>query len=93
LVLNGHVEVLNGHYQVASQCDGKTVYLLVNGQCQCLDFTSGKAQEWCKHRLSANIYRRAMELTAAQEPVATLGEAPCSGAIVKSCVCRAHAAS
>ena len=78
LCLNGHVEVVDGKYRVASQQDGKTVYHLVNGTCTCQDFTSGKAQGWCKHRLAGNIYRKALEMIKAQEPVATHGEAPCS---------------
>ena len=78
LVLNGHVEVVEGKYRIASQQDGKTVYHLANGTCTCQDFTSGKAQGWCKHKLSANIHRKAVEMIKAQEPVATHGEAPCS---------------
>ena len=78
LCLNGHVEVVEGRYRVVSQQDGKSQYFLVNGTCTCQDFASGKAQAWCKHRLAANIYHKAMDLTAAQEPVATHGEAPCS---------------
>src|SRR5262245_10249969 len=79
LVLHGHVERVGDAYQVASRCDGKTIYTLANGNCLCVDFSSGRApQGLCKHRLSANIYRRAMELTAAQEPVATHNEAPSS---------------
>src|SRR5215470_986722 len=78
LVLNGHVEVVDGKYRIASQQDGKTVYHLVNGTCTCQDFTSGKAQDWCKHRLAGNIHRKAMEMIKAQEPVATHNEAPCS---------------
>ena len=68
LCLNGHIEVVDGKYRVASQVDGKTVYRLVNGSCGCVDFTSGKApQGFCKHRLAANIYRRAVEMIAAQK--------------------------
>src|SRR5215470_15511992 len=78
LVLNGHVEVVDGKYRIASQQDGKTVYHLANGSCTCQDFTSGKAQGWCKHRLAGNIHRKAMEMIKTQEPVATHGEAPCS---------------
>src|SRR5215510_11447154 len=86
LCLNGHVEVVEGKYRIASQQDGKTVYHLANGSCTCQDFTSGKAQGWCKHKLAGNIYRKAMEMIKAQEPsdashalrVATHNEAPCS---------------
>src|SRR5215475_11745027 len=78
LCLNGHIEVIEGKYRIASQQDGKTVYHLANGSCTCQDFTSGKAQGWCKHRLAGNIYRKAIEMIKAQEPVATHNEAPCS---------------
>jgi hypothetical protein len=78
LVLNGHVEVVEGKYRIASQQDGKTVYHLANGSCTCQDFTSGKAQGWCKHRLAGNIYRKALDMIKTQEPVATHNEAPCS---------------
>src|SRR5262249_29628918 len=78
LCLNGHIEVVEGKYRVMSQVDGKTVYHLVNGTCTCQDFTSGKAQGWCKHRLAANIHRKALEMIKAQEPVAIHNEAPCS---------------
>src|SRR5262249_3010815 len=78
LCLNGHVEVVEGRYRVVSQQDGKSQYFLVNGTCTCQDFTSGKAQGWCKHRLAGNIHRKALEMTKAQEPVATHYEAPCS---------------
>ena len=78
LCLNGHIEVVEGQYRVHSQCNGTTVYHLVNKICPCGDFTSGKAQGWCKHKLSANIHRKAVEMIKAQEPVATHNEAPCS---------------
>src|SRR5215510_1840023 len=78
LCLNGHVEVVKGKYRIASQQDGKTVYHLANGSCTCQDFTSGKAQGWCKHRLAGNIHRKALEMIKAQEPVATHNEAPAS---------------
>src|SRR5215510_8686458 len=78
LCLNGHVEVVEGKYRIASQQDGKSVYHLANGSCTCQDFTSGKAQGWCKHRLAGNIYRKAMDMIKAQEPVATHYEAPSS---------------
>src|SRR5215510_6371800 len=68
LCLNGHVEVVEGKYRIASQQDGKTVYHLANGSCSCQDYVSGKAQDWCKHRISANIHRKAMEMIKAQEP-------------------------
>ena len=36
IVLQGDVELLaDGHARVASQCQGSTVYYLVNGTCDC----------------------------------------------------------
>ena len=78
MCLNGHVEVVEGQYRIASQQDGKTVYHLANGSCTCVDFTSGKAQGWCKHRVAGNIHRKALEMIKEQEPVVTHNEAPCS---------------
>ena len=79
LVLHGHVEQVGDAYQVASQCDSKKVYTLTQGSCPCRDFVSGACpQGLCKHRLSANIHRKALEMIKAQEPVATLPEAPAS---------------
>src|SRR6266704_1268897 len=70
LVLNGHVEIVDGKCRVASQSNGKTIYHQVNGSCTCQDFTQGKAPNgFCKHRLAHGLYRRAMELVHVQEPV------------------------
>src|SRR5215510_14754497 len=70
LVLNGHVEIVDGKCRVASQTNGKTIYHQVNGTCTCQDFTQEKAPNgFCKHRLAHGLYRRAMELVQAQEPV------------------------
>src|SRR4029450_9765821 len=70
LVLNGHVEMVDGKCRVASQTNGKTIYHQVNGTCTCQDFTQEKAPNgFCKHRLAHGLYRRAMELVQAQEPV------------------------
>src|SRR6266446_10251845 len=70
MVLNGHVEMIDGKCRVASQSNGKTLYHQVNGTCTCLDFTQGKAPNgFCKHRLAHGLYRRAMELVQGQEPV------------------------
>jgi hypothetical protein len=67
LVLNGHVEMVDGHCRVASQANGKTIYHQVNGTCTCQDFTQGKAPNgFCKHRLAHGLYRRGMELVHAQ---------------------------
>jgi hypothetical protein len=61
LVLAGDVELLDGgHARVASQCQGSTVYHLVNGTCDCPDFPRAPAS-WCKHRIAAGIQQRAMQ--------------------------------
>jgi hypothetical protein len=87
LVLAGDVELLpDGHARVASQCQGSTVYRLVNGTCDCPDFTRAPSS-WCKHRIAAGIQRRAMQAVspssvALTQPAAadhhTLPEAPAS---------------
>jgi UTP:GlnB (protein PII) uridylyltransferase len=72
LVLNGHVEMVDGKCRVASQTNGKTIYHQVNGTCTCQDFTQEKAPNgFCKHRLAHGLYRRATEMVQAQaqEPV------------------------
>src|SRR5712671_1858471 len=70
LVLNGHVEIVDGKCRVASQTNGKTLYHQVNGTCTCQDFTQEKAPNgFCKHRLAHGLYRRAMELVQVPEPV------------------------
>jgi len=51
IVLAGDVEILpDGHARVASQCQGTTVYRIVNGTCDCPDFPRAPSS-WCKHRL------------------------------------------
>src|SRR6266568_5264271 len=68
MVLNGHVEMIDGKCRVASQSNGKTIYHQVNGTCTCQDFTQGKAPNgFCKHRLAHGLYRRATEMVQAQE--------------------------
>ncbi len=70
MVLNGHVEMIDGKCRVASQTNGKTLYHQVNGTCTCQDFTQEKAPNgFCKHRLAHGLYRRAIELVQVQEPV------------------------
>src|SRR5215470_16655252 len=70
LTLNGLVEIVDGKCRVASQTNGKTIYHQVNGTCTCQDFTQEKAPNgFCKHRLAHGLYRRAMELVQAQEPI------------------------
>jgi hypothetical protein len=66
IVLAGDVELLpDGTAKVASQSNGTTVYHVVNGECSCKDFAKAPHQ-FCKHRLSAAIARRAQELTKAK---------------------------
>jgi len=66
LVLNGDVELLpDGTAKVASQSNGSTEYHVVNGHCDCRDYEKAP-HNFCKHRLSAAIARRAQELTKAK---------------------------
>src|SRR6266849_250251 len=65
IVLAGDVEVLaGGTAKVASQSNGETVYHVVNGACDCKDFTRAP-HSFCKHRLASAIARRAQELVKA----------------------------
>jgi hypothetical protein len=65
IVLAGDVELLaDGTARIASQSNGQTVYHLVNGHCDCKDFAKAP-HNFCKHRLSAAIARRARELAKA----------------------------
>jgi hypothetical protein len=76
LVLNGDVELLpDGTATVASQSNGSTVYHVVNGHCDCRDYEKAPHQ-YCKHRLSAAIARRAQELTTATLEAATPASQP-----------------
>src|SRR5262249_47670905 len=62
IVLAGDVELqADGTAKVASQSNGSTAYHIVNGECSCKDFAKAPHQ-FCKHRLSAAIVRRAHEL-------------------------------
>src|SRR5438309_2614508 len=66
IVLAGDVELqADGTAKVASQSNGSTAYHVVNGHCDCKDFAKAPHQ-FCKHRLSAAIARRAQELIKAQ---------------------------
>jgi hypothetical protein len=66
IVLAGDVELLaDGTAKVASQSNGSTAYHIVNGHCNCRDFEKAPHQ-FCKHRLSAAIARRAQELVKAK---------------------------
>src|SRR6516165_5742160 len=65
LVLASDVELLpDGTAKVASQSNGTTAYHVVNGHCDCRDYEKAP-HNFCKHRLSAAIARRAQELTKA----------------------------
>src|SRR6266481_10110900 len=62
IVLAGDVELqADGTARIASQSNGSTAYQVVNGHCDCKDFAKAPHQ-FCKHRLSAAIVRRAQEL-------------------------------
>jgi hypothetical protein len=62
IVLAGDVELMpDGTAKVASQSSGTTAYHVVNGHCDCRDYEKAPHQ-FCKHRLSAAIVRRAQEL-------------------------------
>ena len=66
LVLAGDVQLLaDGSAQVGSQSNGIEAFHVVNGTCPCRDFEKAPHQ-FCKHRLSAAIARRAQELLKAQ---------------------------
>src|SRR5262245_26535252 len=66
IVLAGDVELLpDGTAKVASQSNGSMAYHVVNGECPCKDFAKAPHQ-FCKHRLSAAIARRAQELVKAK---------------------------
>src|SRR5262245_20414404 len=65
IVLQGDVELLpDGHARVASQCQGTLVYRIVNGTCDCPDFSRAPSN-WCKHRIAAGIQKRARAMVAA----------------------------
>jgi hypothetical protein len=66
IVLAGDVELLaDGTAKVASQSNGTTAYHVVNGHCDCRDYEKAP-HNFCKHRLSAAISRRAQELVKAK---------------------------
>ena len=93
IVLAGDVELLDdGTAKVASQSHGTTKYFVVNGACECPDFSRAPSG-MCKHRLAYGIAKRATTLgtqkleamvgaTPADEPapapVSPLPEAPVS---------------
>ena len=71
IVLTGEVELLEGgQARVASQSNGTTQYVVCNGSCACHDFPKSP-EGWCKHRLSAALYKRASPLARAKLEAAT----------------------
>src|SRR5215470_767173 len=75
IVLAGDVELMaDGTAKVASQSNGTTTYHVVNGHCDCRDYEKAP-HNFCKHRLSAAIARRAQELTTATLDTGTNGHA------------------
>jgi hypothetical protein len=71
IVLAGDVELLpDGTAKVASQSNGTMAYHVVNGHCDCRDYEKAP-HNFCKHRLSAAIARRAQELAKAKRDAAT----------------------
>jgi hypothetical protein len=81
IVLNGDVELLpDGTAKVASQSNGTTQYVVCNGHCSCKDYERAP-HNFCKHRLSAAIARRAQELTKTKLEADTNGhtEPPSQG--------------
>ena len=78
----------DGHSAIVQSATDKGKAYEVNGACDCVDASRGKAPEgWCKHRLAWALYRRAVQhgqallvaRTEAPAPAAsTLPEAPVS---------------
>jgi hypothetical protein len=63
LVLAGDVALqADGTARVASRSNGAVTYFVANGHCQCKDYPKAPHQ-FCSHRLSAAIARRASEMT------------------------------
>ena len=81
IVLAGDVALqADGTAKIASQSNGCTAYQVVNGHCDCKDFTKAPHQ-LCKHRLSAAIVRRADELSKAKlADTNSQAEPPCQPA-------------
>jgi len=66
IVLAGDVGVqADGTAKVVSQSNGTTTYHVVNGHCDCRDYEKAP-HNFCKHRLSAAIAKRAQELIKAK---------------------------
>src|SRR5262245_45733921 len=63
IVLAGDVTLLeDGKAKVASQSNGTTKYIVVNGECECKDYAKAPSN-WCKHRIAAGLAKRAHALT------------------------------
>ena len=61
LVLAGAVTALpDGTARVASECNGETVYHVVNGHCDCGDYAQAPGH-WCTHRLAHALSKRARQ--------------------------------
>jgi len=66
IVLAGDVGVqADGTAKVVSQSNGTTTYHVVNGHCDCRDYEKAP-HNFCKHRFSAAIAKRAQELIKAK---------------------------
>ncbi len=66
LVLHNDVQLLaDGTARVGSQTNANLSYLIANGHCECRDFARAP-HNFCTHRLSAAIARRAQELVKAK---------------------------
>jgi hypothetical protein len=66
LVLRHDVQLLaDGTARVGSQSNANLSYLIANGHCDCRDFAHAP-HNFCTHRLSAAIARRAQELVKAK---------------------------
>src|SRR5215471_3734074 len=66
IVLAGDVELsADGMAKVASQSNGQTAYHIVNGSCDCKDYSKALSN-WCKHRIAAGIQKRAYALAKAK---------------------------
>jgi hypothetical protein len=71
IVLAGDVELLaDGTAKVASQSHGQTSYHIVNGSCDCKDYSKAPSN-WCKHRIAAGMAKRAYPLAKSKLEAAT----------------------
>ena len=66
IVLAGDVEIMpDGKTKVASQSNGTPEYFVVNGTCECKDYSKAPSG-WCKHRIAAGLAKRAYPLAKAK---------------------------